>query len=104
MARIFRCLYPDAVQRQAVTASGRPLNEKGFIVKERPFAPLTDRVLLRKLVITVVIKFVLLFGLWWLFIRGHGVFVDSEVMAQQATSSVEPMQKNQRGGNPNHGH
>jgi cytoskeletal protein RodZ len=43
---------------------------------------MTDRQLVRKLIIVVLIKLVLLFALWWAFFRGQQVVVNGETMAQ----------------------
>lgn len=73
-------------------------------MRERQFDPLTDKLLLRKLIVMVIIKLVLLFGLWWAFVRGQGVTVSSEIMARQAVQSVEEMQQTERGDSLHHGH
>jgi len=42
---------------------------------------MNDRQLARKLILLVLLKLVLLFGLWWLFFRDQNVVVSSESMA-----------------------
>lgn len=60
---------------------------------------MTDRQLVRKLVFVVLIKLVLLMGLWWAFIRGQQVVVNSEVMAQTVQTD-----KTSATGESRHGH
>ena len=43
-----------------------------------------DQVLVRRLAVVLVIKLVLLFGLWWGFVRELRVTVDASGMATQA--------------------
>lgn len=43
-----------------------------------------DQLLLKRLGVVLVIKLVLLFGLWWAFVRDQRVTVDASGMATQA--------------------
>ncbi len=43
-----------------------------------------DQLLVRRLAVVLVIKLVLLFGLWWWFVRDQRVTVDTQGMAAQA--------------------
>ena len=45
---------------------------------------LSDQILLRRLGLVLAIKLVLLFGLWWGFVRDQQVVVDASGMAAQA--------------------
>lgn len=49
-----------------------------------PFMKPADQVLVRRLAVVLVIKLVLLFGLWWGFVRNQQVPVDAQGMATQA--------------------
>ncbi|MBS1210701.1 MAG: hypothetical protein H6R19_3099 [Proteobacteria bacterium] len=46
-----------------------------------PQCLMNDRQLARKLIAVLLIKLVLIVGLWWVFIRGQKVEVDSAAMA-----------------------
>ncbi len=46
----------------------------------------TDHRLLREIVVVILIKLVLLTGLWWAFIRDHKVSVDGHAMAAHASA------------------
>lgn len=46
---------------------------------------MTDRQLLRELVVVVIFKLVLLGGLWWFFIRDQSVHVDAATLGQHLT-------------------
>lgn len=48
---------------------------------------LADQILVKKLAVVLVIKLVLLFGLWWGFVRDQRVTVDVSGMASQALVS-----------------
>jgi len=62
---------------------------------------MTDKQLLRKLLIAVLIKLALLVGLWWAFFRGQNVEVSADAMAGtlQAEHSQQP-----ETGESRHGH
>jgi len=42
---------------------------------------MNDRRLLRHLALAIAVKLLLLYGLWWAFIRDHGVQVDARTAA-----------------------
>lgn len=42
-----------------------------------------DHILVKKLAVVLVIKLVLLFGLWWAFVRDHRVTVNDSGMAMR---------------------
>ena len=44
---------------------------------------LSDRTLIQKLALVLFLKLAVLFGLWWWFVRDHGVQVDSSGVAAQ---------------------
>lgn len=44
---------------------------------------LSDRTLIQKLALVLALKLVVLFALWWWFVRDHGVQVDSSGVAAQ---------------------
>ncbi|MCK9214149.1 MAG: cytochrome oxidase putative small subunit CydP [Rhodoferax sp.] len=45
---------------------------------------LADQILVKKLAVVLAIKLVLLYGLWWGFVRDQRVTVDASGMAAQA--------------------
>lgn len=63
---------------------------------------MNDHQLTRKLILAVLIKLLLITGLWWAFIRGNKVEVDSAAMAG-ALSSTQTTQ-NTSTGETRHGH
>ncbi|MFZ2124163.1 MAG: cytochrome oxidase putative small subunit CydP [Rhodoferax sp.] len=48
---------------------------------------LADQILVKKLAVVLAIKLVLLYGLWWGFVRDQRVTVDASGMAAQALVS-----------------
>ncbi|EGF31082.1 hypothetical protein IMCC9480_383 [Oxalobacteraceae bacterium IMCC9480] len=48
----------------------------------------SDKRLLRKLILAVLIKLVVLAALWWLFIRDAGVSVDDNGVADRITGTT----------------
>lgn len=51
---------------------------------------LTDRRLLRHLAMAIVIKLVLLAGLWWGFVRDHRMAIDNDAVAIHVASPATP--------------
>jgi len=49
-----------------------------------PSMKLSDHILVKRLGVVLAIKLVLLFGLWWGFVRDQQVMVDASAMAAQA--------------------
>ena len=47
---------------------------------------MSEQHLLRKLAMIIMIKILLIIGLWWLFVRSHQVTIDSARMAEQLIS------------------
>lgn len=71
----------------------------------KPFPALNamnDRQLTRKLFAVLLIKLVLIIGLWWVFIRGNKVEVDSATMA--GALSTHPTTQTEETGETRHGH
>lgn len=63
---------------------------------------MNDRQLTRKLILVVLIKVVLIMGLWWAFVREHKVAVDSSTMA--AALNTAPRTPTNTTGDTRHGH
>lgn len=63
---------------------------------------MNDRQLARKLILVVLIKVMLIVGLWWAFVRDQKVGVDSEAMAGALTTQTSP--QTHTTGEPRHGH
>lgn len=62
---------------------------------------MTDRRLLRDLGIVLILKLLLLFGLWWAFVRDERVSVNAENVAQ-AIVGADNAKQHKEGGQ--HGH
>ena len=65
---------------------------------------MNDSLLVRKLIIVVLIKIVVIFALWWVFIRDQHVSVDSGVMANLIAPSSQsaPVQNQTSQSGENH--
>ncbi len=49
---------------------------------------LSDRTLIQKLALVLVLKLVVLFALWWWFVRDQGIQVDSSRVAAQVLQAA----------------
>ncbi|HJV88395.1 MAG TPA: hypothetical protein VJ698_23200 [Noviherbaspirillum sp.] len=62
---------------------------------------MTDRRLLRDLCIVLILKLLLLFGLWWAFVRDERVSVNAENVAQ-AIIGADSAKQDKEGGQYGH--
>jgi multidrug resistance efflux pump len=56
---------------------------------QAPLLPTTDRRLVRKLAVVIVIKLIAIFALWWLFVRDERVPVTPDTVVNHLWQSPE---------------